>query len=67
VGKSVVVSLKGLDAKTNSLAVSRQLQSNFVFDFSFEFEVRIKTENENWRVFGSQGRTVRLKINCELL
>jgi hypothetical protein len=32
VTKTLVVSLKGLDAKMNSLAVNRQSYSNFDFD-----------------------------------
>jgi hypothetical protein len=34
--KSLVVGHKGPDAKTNSLAVNRQSQSNFDFDINFE-------------------------------
>jgi hypothetical protein len=33
--KSLVVILKGLDAETNWLAVSRHSESNFYFDFDF--------------------------------
>jgi hypothetical protein len=34
--KMLVVGLKGLDAKTNRLAVNRQSLRNFDFDFDFE-------------------------------
>jgi hypothetical protein len=41
---SMVVSLKGLDAKTNLLAVNRQSQSNFDFDFGYERVLRRQLE-----------------------
>jgi hypothetical protein len=42
--KSLAVSLKGLDAETNWLAVNRQSWSNFDFDFDFarlDWRIRI--------------------------
>jgi hypothetical protein len=46
--KSLVVSLKGSDAKTNRLAVNRQSYSNFDFDFdqvSCQFKVSLWRED----------------------
>jgi hypothetical protein len=37
VKKSLVTSLKGLDAKTNGLAENLQAEYNFEFDFDFRF------------------------------
>jgi hypothetical protein len=47
--KTLVVSLKELDAKMNWLVVNRQSSSNFDFDFD-----RSQSENENgWRLIVS--------------
>jgi hypothetical protein len=52
VKKSLVVGLKGLDAKSNWLAVNRQSysksDSDFDFDFDFDFDDPVQLSEATW-------------------
>jgi hypothetical protein len=62
--KSLVVSVKGLDAKTNWFAVNRQSSSNLDFEFGFDNELAVRrTErlsSDGKEVFMYAAVTVRL-------